>query len=123
MLGKLHCTKMKFFIKNFLSKCDQICSFLLNVTKYDQIRCLVKKFLMKSTIVSAVLVPSTVKYRFVKYHRQITKELRKNIFRLLLLFVSVSLHNSSHFGSLTFIQQNATGVGIFRINAIYGQHI
>ena len=25
---KIHCTKMKFSIKDFFSKCDQICSFL-----------------------------------------------------------------------------------------------
>ena len=38
-----HCTKMKFSIKDFFSKCDQIRSFL-------------KTFLMENFIVCAVLV-------------------------------------------------------------------
>ena len=46
--------KMKFFIKDFVSKCDQICSFL-RIWSH-----LLKKSLMENFIVCAVFVQITV---------------------------------------------------------------
>ena len=50
-----HCTKMKFFIKDFFSKCDQIQSFLWIRSH------LLKKSLMKNFVFCAVYSESTKK--------------------------------------------------------------
>ena len=47
----IHCTKMKFSIKDFFSKCDQICSFLWIWSH------LLKNSLMENFIFCAVYVP------------------------------------------------------------------
>ena len=122
VIGTLHCTKTWFFINNFFSKWDQLCTFLWNVTKYDKICTLIEKPLMQNFFLCAVLVLLTVKHCSKKYNRWISKDLSHKIFTLLLLFLSVPLHISSYFGSFTFIPQNSIGLGNSWINSVYTNH-
>ena len=57
-VGGCHCTRMKFSIKDFVSKCDQICSFLQILSH------LKKKSLMKNFIFCAVCLAFLYKNKF-----------------------------------------------------------